>query len=92
MATLIAIYLLTEAFSEISAEWALLVKKAKDYLKQQGVDKPDAYLNKINFVLNWNINQINDLCFISCFNTFYYLLDNFLPLLWCSWLIGVFLH
>ena len=63
MATLIAIYLLTEAFSEISAEWALLVKKAKDYLKQQGVDKPDAYLNKINFVLNWNINQINDLCF-----------------------------
>jgi hypothetical protein len=34
MATLIAIYLLTEAFSEISAEWALLVKKAKDYLKQ----------------------------------------------------------
>ena len=52
MATLIAIYLLTEAFDDKSAEWVLLVKKAKDYLKQQGVNKPDAYLNKINFVLN----------------------------------------
>jgi hypothetical protein len=45
MATLIAIYLLTEAFPEKSAEWALLVKKAKDYIKQQGVDRPDVYLN-----------------------------------------------
>lgn len=55
MATLIAIYLLTEAYPDKSAEWALLAKKAKDYLKQQGVDKPDAYLNKINFVLNWKL-------------------------------------
>ena len=56
MATLIAIYILTEfmeEFPEKQAEWSQLVQKAKNYLKLQGVEKPDAYLNKINFVLKW---------------------------------------
>jgi hypothetical protein len=54
MATLIAVYLLVEfmeEFPEKQAEWSQLVQKAKNYLKLQGVEKPDAYLNKINFVL-----------------------------------------
>jgi len=43
--TLVAIYVLQEAFEHKSNEWALLVRKAKTYLKQVGVSKPEKLLN-----------------------------------------------
>ena len=42
--TLVAIYVLTEGFAEQEDEWTLLVRKAKAYLREQGVEKPDKLL------------------------------------------------
>ena len=49
--TLLAIYILTEVFDSQEGEWTMLAKKAKDYLKQQGVGKPDQLLRKMEFDL-----------------------------------------
>ena len=46
--TLLAIFLLMEAFGHKEDEWTLLVRKAKAYLKKAGVDKPDKVLKKFN--------------------------------------------
>ena len=51
LATLIALYLLSEKFEEKEKEWALLAKKAKTWLKQQGLAKPDQLIKKININL-----------------------------------------
>lgn len=50
-ATLLAIFLLTEAFSHKEDEWTLLVRKAKAYLKAAGLDKSDKVLRKFNLEL-----------------------------------------
>ena len=42
--TLLAIYILGEAFDDKEDEWTLLARKAKAYLKSVGVDKPDKIL------------------------------------------------
>jgi len=42
--TLLAIYILNEAFDERESEWTLLVRKAKAFLKAAGVDKPEKLL------------------------------------------------
>jgi len=44
--TLLAIYLLQEAFGDSEDEWTLLARKAKTYLKSVGVDKPDKLIKK----------------------------------------------
>jgi hypothetical protein len=40
-ATLLSLYVLSEAFEEKEDEWKLLAQKAKTWLKQQGIAKPD---------------------------------------------------
>ena len=45
--TLLALFLLLEAFGHKEDEWMLLVRKAKSYLKEAGVDKPDKVLRKL---------------------------------------------
>jgi len=49
--TLLALYILAEVFHEKEAEWKMLAKKAKDWIKQQGVSKPDQILRKMEFDL-----------------------------------------
>ena len=43
--TLVAIHVLQEAFEHKCNEWTLLARKAKTYLKQVGVSKPEKLLN-----------------------------------------------
>ena len=51
--TLLAMYLLLEVFGHREDEWTLLVRKAKNYLREAGVDKPDKVLKKFNLeILN----------------------------------------
>ena len=45
--TLLALYVLEELFSDREEEWSLIADKAKKFLKQAGIAKPDSYLNKI---------------------------------------------
>lgn len=47
-ATLLAIYVLQEAFSDREDEWALLSQKAFSWLKSTGVAKPHQLLNKFS--------------------------------------------
>ena len=49
--TIIAIYVLTELFSDQEDEWTLLVRKAKMYLKSQGVFNPEILIDQISLVL-----------------------------------------
>jgi hypothetical protein len=46
--TLLAIYILAEAFEDKEDEWTLLARKAKTFLKNSGVDKPDKILRLFN--------------------------------------------
>ena len=39
--TMLAIYILAEAFGDKEDEWTLVVRKAKTFMKNSGVDKPD---------------------------------------------------
>ena len=39
--TIIALYVLEEKFEDNEEEWTLLAKKAKAWLKNAGLDKPD---------------------------------------------------
>lgn len=38
--TLLAIFILEEAFDENEDEWRLIARKAKEYLQQVGIEKP----------------------------------------------------
>ena len=49
--TLLAIYVLEEAFADYEAEWSLIVRKAKTYLEQAGVDKPNNLVKKFSLML-----------------------------------------
>ena len=49
--TIIAIYVLTELFSEQEDEWTLLVRKAKTYLKSQGISNPEKLIDQISLQL-----------------------------------------
>lgn len=44
--TLLAIYLLQEAFGDREDEWTLLSKKATTWLKNAGIAKPQQLINK----------------------------------------------
>ena len=44
--TLVALYILKEAFDAKKDEWAMLAKKAKDFLKEAGVPKADGLIRK----------------------------------------------
>lgn len=52
--TLVALYILTEVFDDKEDEWTLLVKKAKTWLKQQGIDKPESLYKNINLTI-WSV-------------------------------------
>ena len=47
-ATLLAIFILLEKFSNQEDEWNLLVRKAKTFLRDSGLDKPDKVLRRFN--------------------------------------------
>jgi hypothetical protein len=49
--TLIALYLLQEKFEDREDEWSLIAKKAKTWLKQVGVTKPEKLIGQINMVI-----------------------------------------
>jgi hypothetical protein len=40
-----------EVFEDEQGEWQMLAVKAKTWLKQQGVDKPDTIVRKMDFDL-----------------------------------------
>ena len=46
--TIAALFVLQEKFDDQEDEWALIAKKAKAWLKQVGVAKPDQLLAKVN--------------------------------------------
>ena len=46
--TLVALYILSEVFDDKEDEWTLLAKKAKTWLRQQGIDKPESLYKNIN--------------------------------------------
>ena len=49
MTTLVALYILSEFFEDQEDEWTLVAKKAKTWLKQQGIEKPENLLKVISF-------------------------------------------
>jgi hypothetical protein len=49
IATLIALFLLAEVFEDDKTQWSLVAQKAKNYLRQVGLDKPDSFLKKVDF-------------------------------------------
>ena len=46
--TLLAIYILMEKFDDKEDEWVLLVRKAKGFLRDSGIDKPDKILRNFS--------------------------------------------
>jgi len=46
--TLLAIHVLTEIFAANEDQWVLLVRKAKTYLKNAGIAKPEKLINQFN--------------------------------------------
>ena len=51
--TLLALHILEEFFSSRSGEWKLLAKKAKEYLKTAGIDKPDQAIQEFSLDLKF---------------------------------------
>lgn len=49
--TLIALFILQEKFEDREEEWTLLAKKAKTWLKQVGVAKPDSLVAALNLII-----------------------------------------
>jgi hypothetical protein len=49
--TLIALFILQEKFEDREEEWTLLARKAKNWLKQVGVAKPDGLLAGMNLTI-----------------------------------------
>ena len=49
--TLLAIYVLQEAYGEFEDEWELIVSKAKKYLESVGVTKPATFVKKFSLPL-----------------------------------------
>ena len=48
-ATLVALYILSEFFEEKEDEWTLLTRKAKTWLKEQGIENPKTLIDDIHF-------------------------------------------
>ena len=46
--TLVALFILREVFDDRKDEWELIAKKAKDYLKNAGLAKPDSIVKKFS--------------------------------------------
>lgn len=49
--TLLAIYVLREAYDDYEAEWTLLVKKATQWLQSVGVAKPANIIKKFSLTI-----------------------------------------
>ena len=50
--TILALYILSSNFKDKEEEWQLIAKKAKTYLKKQGIIKVDPILKKITIAFN----------------------------------------
>ena len=48
--TLLALFILEEAFLDNEDEWQMIAKKAKTYLEQAGVDKPNTLMRKFSLI------------------------------------------
>ena len=46
--TLLGIFVLTEVYSEKEEQWVLLVRKAKNFLKENGIKNPDKLVRAFN--------------------------------------------
>jgi hypothetical protein len=51
LATLLALYVLEQKFSDRESEWQLIATKAKTFLKSIGISKPDNMLKVFKFEL-----------------------------------------
>jgi len=51
LVTLLALLVLEEVFEDQEDEWQLIAKKAKSYLKDVGIAKPDTFLSKVELRL-----------------------------------------
>jgi hypothetical protein len=49
--TIIALYVLEEAFEDSEDEWTLIAKKAKAWLNKAGIEKPDNWLDKVTLTV-----------------------------------------
>lgn len=49
--TLVALYVLKEVFKRNKNEWQLIAQKAKEFLKNNGVEKPDNVVKKFSLKL-----------------------------------------
>lgn len=49
--TILALFILDEKFDDTVDEWEMIARKAKTWLKQNGVAKPDNFIKKISFTL-----------------------------------------
>ena len=49
--TLVALFILREVFDDKKDEWELIAKKAKDYLKNVGLAKPDQIVKKFSLAI-----------------------------------------
>lgn len=49
IATLVALFILAEFFEDQEDEWTLVAKKAKTWLKQQGIERPENLIKDISF-------------------------------------------
>ena len=49
--TLLALFVLQNKFKHKQQEWTLIASKAKAFLKQQGLQKPDNFVKKITYPL-----------------------------------------
>ena len=49
--TLLAIYILQEAFPDYEDEWTLIVRKARNFLEEAGVQKPSNLVKKFTLTV-----------------------------------------
>lgn len=54
--TLLALYIIEELFSHMEAESEMIVRKAKMYLIQNGVEKPDNIIKQFNLELKVDLS------------------------------------
>ncbi|CDW78295.1 UNKNOWN [Stylonychia lemnae] len=49
--TILALFVLREKFDDQEDEWIMIAKKAKTYLREQGIEKVDQFYKKINITI-----------------------------------------
>ena len=57
--TLLALFILQECFYDYEDEWDLIARKAKTFLQQAGIQKPDQLVNQFNFQQTFEETRVN---------------------------------